>query len=427
MKKLVLAAMLLLGAMELLRATPLEDYVHAPDTNFAWRVLEMGQHDGFTVTRIGFISQEWQGGLWTNFIWIVQPPKLRNPQYAALIIGGDQGTNMLREATNAAWHAGAWVVALSRVPNQPLYGGLKEDDLVAYTFDQYLKTGDDTWPLLLPMVKSAVRAMDLTQLWLKSQQLPAPEKFVVTGASKRGWMTWLTAAVDDRVAAIAPRVFDMLNMKVQTEWAKKVYGHQTEKIQAYTKLGLVDKMDTPGMQRLCGFADPYAYRDRYVMPKLLLLGANDPYWTVDSLRNYWDGLPGPKLVYVAPNTGHALARDSQNSFAAFFELIADGHALPEMSWEMNGNGHPRVKVTFDQPVKAARLWTAAAATRDFRQAKWASQPMLLVPGVQAVSASVAPPARGYLAFMVELTFASAGGDYKLSTPVQVTPDDIRLP
>ncbi|MGH8645838.1 MAG: PhoPQ-activated protein PqaA family protein [Gammaproteobacteria bacterium] len=34
-----------------------------------------------------------------------------------------------------------------------------------------------------------------------------------------------------------------------------------------------------------GGLDPYAYRARYTMPTLLLLGTNDPYWTVNSSRH----------------------------------------------------------------------------------------------------------------------------------------------
>ena len=133
------------------------------------------------------------------------------------------------------------------------------------------------------------------------------ERFVVSGASKRGWTTWLSAAVDPRVQAIAPRVIDMLNLKAQTQWAQKVYGAQSDRIRAYTELHLIERMDDPRMVELRGRVDPYSYRARYAMPKLLLLGTNDPYWTVDSVHNYWDDLSEPKLVFQTPNAGHDLA------------------------------------------------------------------------------------------------------------------------
>jgi PhoPQ-activated pathogenicity-related protein len=53
-------------------------------------------------------------------------------------------------------------------------------------------------------------------------------------------------ATDPRVAAIAPIVFDMLNMKAQTDWAKKVY-------EAVSKLTLLRKLghgDSTGEERL---------------------------------------------------------------------------------------------------------------------------------------------------------------------------------
>ena len=38
------------------------------------------------------------------------------------------------------------------------------------------------------------------------------EKFMVAGASKRGWTTWTTMAVDKRVFAGIPIVMDMLRL-----------------------------------------------------------------------------------------------------------------------------------------------------------------------------------------------------------------------
>ena len=115
----------------------------------------------------------------------------------------------------------------------------------------------------------------------------------MSGESKRGWTSWLTGAVDTRVVAIAPMAIDMLNMKAQFDWTEKMYGRQSDQISDYTDLNLHQKLDDPPMQTLRAWVDPYSYRRSYTMPKLLLLGTNDPYWVVDSLRHYWSDLPEP--------------------------------------------------------------------------------------------------------------------------------------
>src|SRR6185369_10169768 len=131
-------------------------------------------------------------------------------------------------------------------------------------------------------------------------------------------------AADPRVAAIAPMVIDTLNMKVQVQWTKKVYGKPSEQVRDYTRLRLDENLDEPAMVKLRGWVDPYSYRQRYNLPKLLLLGTNDPYWTVDSLRHYWNELPEPKLIFQTPNAGHDLAEGKKavQTLAAWFQMIA---------------------------------------------------------------------------------------------------------
>src|SRR5205807_179172 len=112
------------------------------------------------------------------------------------------------------------VAELGMGPNQPLtLNGdgtpRSEDDLIAYCQIKAMDTGDPTWLPRLAMVKSAVRALDaMTEVLAGEQGGKVPlKKFVVSGGSKRGWTTWLTAAVDRRVVAIIPAVIDVLNVR----------------------------------------------------------------------------------------------------------------------------------------------------------------------------------------------------------------------
>ena len=428
-KRRLAACLALLAFAVPAAAGPLEDYVRAADPSFAWSQRERGMMDGLDVATLDLTSQTWQGRRWTHTLYIAKPAALRNPSAAFLEITASTGKHTLPNAKRLAERSGAFVAVLTAVPNQPLFENRYEDALIAFTFDRYLKTGDDSWPLLLPMTKSAVRAMDAIQAWALATHRQKVERFVVSGASKRGWTTWLASAVDPRVCAIAPVVIDMLNMKAQTQWAERVYGRQSEKIRDYTDLGLVEKMDLPEMVRLRAIVDPYSYRTRFTMPKLLLLGTNDPYWTVDALRHYWDDLPAPKLLYQAPNAGHGAGgtREAAATLAAFLELTASGQTLPRMTWRMNGNGSASASVTADRPAKNALLWLSHAPTRDFRKAKWDSRPLPLDDAATAATAQVPAPENGFTAFMIELTFATPSGhDFRLSTQVQVTPDNITL-
>src|SRR5699024_2262708 len=132
----------------------------------------------------------------------------------------------------------AIVAVLKQVPNEPLFDSLVEDQIISYTLHRFLKNTDYTWPLLFPMVKSAEKAMDAVQDFAKNKLHHAVNRFVVSGASKRGWTTWLMAATgDSRVVAIAPMVIDILNMPVNLAHQMKAYGSYSQEIQDYVHLG----------------------------------------------------------------------------------------------------------------------------------------------------------------------------------------------
>ncbi len=417
----------LLGSSAL--AGALEDYVHKADHSFNWKRDEQVNLTNATLTHLELVSQTWRGQFWSHHLLVIRPDNVRHPRFALLFItGGSYDGPNAKDALMfkmVAERAGALVGILNHVPNQPLYDGRREDALIAYTFQQYLKTGDRTWPLLFPMVKSAVRAMDTLQQFAQQEWGQKVDSFVVTGASKRGWTTWLTGAVDPRVKAIAPMVIDMLNMKAQLNWAQKVYGKQSDEISDYTKIGLQLQMDDPPMIKLRSWVDPYSYRRRYTLPKLILLGTNDPYWTVDALRFYWDDLPSPKIVFQTPNAGHDLGggEAALQTLAAFYEFIVEGRPLPKLDWQFHYDaGGVKLTVKANQPVKQFTLWTADSTDRDFRDDKWTSRELAVEPG-DTTSVEVPRPATGYRACLGEATLlAPDGHTYRLSTAARVTPD-----
>ena len=191
-----------------------------------------------------------------------------------------------------------------KVPNQPLYEGRKEDDLIAHTFEKYLESEDSGWLLLFPMVKSATQAMTALTQFTQQELAQKIDNFVITGASKPyGWTSWLTAAVDPRIKATIPLVIDVLNMPAQMEYQKATWGQYSEQINDYTERGLQDVLGTGEEKSLTALVDPYSYRTQLTMPKLSVIGTNDPYWVLDALNIYWDDLAKPNYVLYVPNSG----------------------------------------------------------------------------------------------------------------------------
>jgi len=401
----------------------LEEYVKKPDPAFAWKQMEEQETPAGKITALELTSQVWQGITWTHSLRIYEAAETTyNDSVLLFITGGSTGKkpgpDMEMLALTLAKLSGGRVALLSHVPNQPLLGDMKEDELIAETFIRYLETKDEEWPLLFPMAKSAVKAMDAVQAWAKEARQVDVEKFVVTGASKRGWTTWLSGAVDDRVVAIAPMVIVMLNIGSQGPNQLDVWGAYSEQIDDYVRRGLMEEAKTGPGTKLWQMVDPYTYRDRLAdKPKFLLNGTNDRYWTLNALDLYWDGLPGPKYLMELPNAGHGLDGDRSwvlNGISAFFRSSVTDRPFPKLDWKFEPASKDQytLKISADPPPKSARLWTAEAAERDFRESKWTSTP--LEPGA-IVSALATAPESGGKAIFADLEYELDGLSYHLTT------------
>ncbi|MGC4003806.1 MAG: PhoPQ-activated protein PqaA family protein [Pirellulales bacterium] len=312
------------------------------------------------------------------------------------------------------------IVVVKQVPQQPLFNNLHEDGLISYTFAQYLLSGDGDWPLLFPMVKSAVRAMDVAQKVASEEwELKIP-KFLVTGASKRGWTTWLSATVDSRVNAIAPMVIDTLNMAPQLQQQLAYYGKFSDQLKDYTEKGLPRFLLTPRGRELIAAVDPYSYRAVIKQPKLIILGTNDPYWTVDALNLYYDQLVGEKFILYVPNAGHGIKDYPRilGGIGGLYTQITAGEKMPQLDWKWHETPASYILEVESSPAPdEVTLWTAEAGTRDFRPARFHAKNVSISEGKSRIE--IPRPAMGYAATFAEAKYARKPFDLRLSTQIRV--------
>ncbi|MBL8049046.1 MAG: hypothetical protein JNJ45_10240 [Chthonomonas sp.] len=274
--------------------------------------LRSPEWDGRTLT-----SGAWQGHVWQHDLTFNGP---RSDTLILHVTGGVPNEVDESLANQLAERSGLGVATLYGIPNQPLFDRT-EDDLIAYTFDQFLSSGDPTWPLLLPMTRAALAAMDV---------LPA-ERFIVTGSSKRGWTTWLAGGSgDSRIVGLVPRVFDNLNLIAQLRHQMELWGEYSPMIQPYIDHNLQDRVGSPRGQELARMVDPLTYAGAITCPVYAMHGLNDPYWTVDAHTLYWDQLAMPRAMFGVPNTPHNHGDSilAHPSIAAFCRLVAQGKSLP---------------------------------------------------------------------------------------------------
>lgn len=427
--------------------TPLDRYVNTPDTAFRYQVVDTLPGEGFTTYIVRMVSQQWmteaevKDPVWWHWLTIVVPDNIQYDKGLLFIGGGSrdraQPTKTDQMSAQIALASQSVVTSLHNVPNQPTefvgddYGPRKEDELIAYGWRQFLEKGatDEAaiWLARLPMTKAAVRAMDVISELSTSIAGQEIDQFVVAGGSKRGWTTWTTGAVDDRVVGIVPIVIDMLNVVPSFEHHWRAYGAWAPAVGNYVEEGIMDWMGTQEYDRLISLTEPYSFRDRYDMPKLILNATGDQFFLPDSWQFYWNDLPGEKHLRYVPNSEHSMdGTDAIMSLVAFYQDLITDTPRPEFDWSIE-EGAIVIRTDPDNPPQAITLWQAHNPdARDFRvdiidRAYKPTEIPMREDGVYRLE--VPGKEEGYTAFFGELTFANSGNQpLKLSTGVVVTPD-----
>jgi len=396
------------------------EYARAKDPAFEWhRIEKRSMAGGVTAHELSLVSQRWRTIPWRHRLTVLVPDEAERSGVALLLIGGS-GRPPVEFVARISRATGCIAATLNDVPVQPLFGGLREDALIAFTFEQYLRTHDETWPLLLPMTRSAVAAMDAIQEFCRGQLDREVSGFVVAGASKRGWTTWLCAAADPRIRGIAPAVYDNLDLPRQMRHQLEAWGRFSEMIGDYTKKGLPRIAAKGGAPDLVRLVDPYAYRDRIAIPKLILIGTNDRYWPVDALNLYYDDLEGETYILYVPNAGHDLGGDPRVAagLAAFLLRVAGRLRFPRLEWH-GERDEESFTLTLRSDIRPQRVlaWIARSESRDFRDATWRSADLQPQQGGYRYAAK--RPERDYAAVFCEAVYELDGRPLHLSTTMTV--------
>ncbi|CAF1416794.1 unnamed protein product [Adineta ricciae] len=461
-------------------SSPLDDYVHAPDPYMNWTVLKIYDMPDYVLYILNFTSQKWldetfsNRPMWSHYLCISVPNKLTRPKSAFMFIDGGHfydglpkpEDNFVALTSMFAVSSGSIGVDLQDIANQPIRFNAdlsnksrSEDSLLGWTWKAYLENQSNPNVLLhMPVTKACVRAMDAVQQFLGQLKVIVPESFIIGGASKHGWATWTTAAVDhQRVIAAIPIVMNTINFQMSLHHHYRSLVGWTFAFQDYYDLGITRYVDSTNLAKMSQIIDPYNYFDRFANKKLLLLQtAGDEFFLLDGEYTFWGALQDAtnhsSFLRRLPNAEHSCAGHEISLFLtmrSFYLSVYDDKPLPSFKWTKNmNNTHGYIRATADfgvgpKPMSAIgyRARTLNADRRDFRllianpndtrkpivnPVLWLTTSLVTeetTPTSITYSLTIENPMSGWEGFYIQVSFPGPDGSMlELTTETQIIPD-----
>ena len=463
------------------KRTELDDYVSVVDDVYGWTNSNASfTFPGYTahffnLTSLRYLTPELTDrSIWTHTMIYIIPTKV-NPACDTALIYATWGKNGkpwkddiqydtdIAVASQAALASGCPAIALYEIPNQnlcffdvpgkPFCGS--EDSIIGYSFNRYLyqnKSAD--WLLLFPMVKATIRAMDaITDISATVFNNPAITKFVIAGASKRGWTTWLVGSVDPvpgRIRAIIPFVLDAIGFRSFLDRQWESYQGYTFALQPYVDQGLA----TAPVARPTEYArwawniDPYCYRQRLTMPKLAMNSVGDEFQLIDDQRTWAHEMPGEMKTILLKDADHMMVTNFGlvvKAFTGFYNSIIYGRPRPTYTWSiddvsgmitLNSSVTPSsVDIIYQHTPTTLRDWRDVVrnATCEIklmgeclRFVFWNSNSVTIQPGQTVFQANLpeATPAGHFTAFYIQVTYdesITGGMPQVYASPASVLP------
>lgn len=429
-------------------------YLDLPETNDkTWVFNKRERYGDVTIETYTLYSQQWPKTtntpslLWQHTLLLYRPDEIKFNDALLFISGGIRYHKLTKRNLPSledlsfiatASKTKSIIINLKDVPNQYLKFNdnvpRKEDGIIAYTWNRYLDDPGKNayWPAHLPMTKTVIKAMDAVQEITKDTTMPV-ENFIVTGASKRGWTTWLSLLSDARIKAVIPIVIDIFNMQKNIQHIHDTYNDWPIALKDYVEQGTAERFNSPEFNQLVKIEDPISYlkdtqcilcKQRLSKPKYIISASQDQFFPPDSLNYYVNDLPGETRVRMIPNQGHEINPIILiETLTAYYRNILNQISLPELRWVTNKDGNLQ-KVTTNRKPISVKLWQAENPnSRDFRYEtgiRYSSQE--LQGSCQQENCEylldVPKPTKGWKAFFVEVSYAKPW-DIILTTPAYI--------
>jgi PhoPQ-activated pathogenicity-related protein len=421
LKSLFVSALSVVGlasAKQVYSETDLDTYVWTPDENYGWtefedrevltghNLLNTKSWKGYT---LNMTSQKWlteedfspdsdAKPLWWHYLIVIVPDDVKFERNASLWVTGGSVTSGFPDARDEdvflaatlAMETSSIMGCLFQIPNEhttfssdPIQKSRNEDAIIAFTWDHYLKDpSQPEWLLRFPMVKATLRAMDAMTEFVNKK---FPEEswqldyYTVAGASKRGWTTWDVGAVDpERVVAIVPIVLDAINFVDVEHHQWRSYGGWSWALVDYYEMNLMERFDSPNMVKLQEQVDPFFYKERLTMPKLVVNAVLDEFQQPDDTHYWWDQMPSPKHFIMTPNAEHSEATgilEIVPAIGAWISYQLHAWTVPVFTWDISEEtGKITATLDGEGEVHEAAMWYAYSCgnnpdgikRRDFR-------------------------------------------------------------
>ena len=327
----------------------LDSYISTLDPVYNWEFVEGNNISfprfGVDAVVLNVTSQQWlttdhyegpSGAVWTHQVAVTIPKNLKSTKTALIVMTGgcnDQPVKpvpkdeeYLALTADISGRTGLIGVVLYQIPNchlvfasDPDKKRRSEDGVMAWSWREFLSSTEaEVNPELvinLPMAKAAFACMKAVNEFTGNEM-----EFVVSGASKRGWTSWLvgSAANSDtcqwcpKVSGIAPLVPIVPYINHSVHLQHQSLGGFTFAFADYKEAGFLDLWETsPQLDNFLEIVDPghnALYQERLAaIPKLAVVSSDDEFMQLDWTAYKWTDLPGEMHLLVIPNSEHSLS------------------------------------------------------------------------------------------------------------------------